>query len=515
MINSKQIGNIFLASCLFLLLLGLTMIFFISRPVFASANIAYSFAYPLQNYTKLSLENFGENRGGEVWHLGNDVVAPAGTAVTSIADGYVKNVGVYSRFGAVVLIEHTLPDASQVVSLYGHLRESDISVKAGQFVKIGQVIGYLGNREENGGWGEHLHLGIRKGGFVEISQGWVYYGLGTKSLLDKWHNPTAFIDSHARLADTGARILAGAGPIGSTHLRSFYVSGEKAEIDSWALDRHILGGADVAAADITGDGRDEIIFGAGPGSKPLVSIRDRNNKEISTFLAYNENFRGGIRVAAGDVDGDGKDEIITAPRAGGGGQVLIYEADGTRRSLEFWPYGPYFRGGIDVAVGNIDLSEPKQEIIVAPESGYKPLVKIYKPKWGNEIYSEFLAFAENFTGGVRLAVADVDLDGVDEVIVGAASRGGHVRVLEPKDGSPRGIDYFPFGPTYRSGVDVSAADFDGDGKPEIIIGSSGNSTAHIKVYRFNFQREILAEFWPYGKNFFGGCNVTGYNLNVK
>ncbi len=476
---------------------------------FSATGVAYSFRYPMDNYTRFSLENFGENRGSGVWHLGNDISGPAGTPIFSIADGIVRHTGVHTRFGMVVLVEHTLPDTSKVVSLYGHLRESDVAVKEGQVVSIGDTLGYLGTRAENGGWGEHLHLGIRKGGYVDVDSRWVYYGLGERALLNEWHDPTPFIESHMQIADPGKRILTGAGPIGSTHLRSFYISGEIAETDSRVLDRSAIGGADVAAGDIDGDGHEEIIFGAGPGWKPEVSVRNQNNEEISIFLAYAEAFKGGIRVAAGDVDGDGEDEIVTAPRKGGGGQVSIFEADGTRRSLEFWPYGPHFRGGVDVAVGQADASTSKEEIIVAPESGYKPLVKVYEPHWGNDVYSEFLAFAETFPGGVRLATGDVDLDGTEEIVVGSADMGGHVRVLEPKDGGPRGIDYFPFGPSFRSGIDVGTNDFNNDGKVEIIVGSGGRSTADVKVYRYNVQREIMADFWPYGSDFDGGCNVSG------
>jgi len=477
--------------------------------VFSGGSVAYSFRYPMDNYRKNSLENFGENRGSGVWHLGNDISGPAGTPIFSIADGVVQHTGVHTRFGMVVLVEHKLPDASRVVSLYGHLRENDVAVSEGDVVRIGQTLGYLGTRSENGGWSEHLHFGIRKGAYVDVASSWVYFGLGDKALMDEWYDPTPFIDAHIQIADPGKRILTGAGPIGSTHLRTFYITGEIAETDSRVLDRNAIGGADVAAADIDGDGHQEIVFGAGPGWKPEVSVRDENNNEISIFLAYAESFRGGIRVAAGDVDGDGKDEIVTAPRKGGGGQVSIFEADGTRRALEFWPYGPYFRGGVDVAVGQADPGTDKEEIIVAPESGYKPLVKIYEPHWGNDVYSEFLAFAETFPGGVRLASGDVDVDGTDEIVVGAASMGGHVRVLEPETGAPRGIDYFPFGSTFRSGLDVGTNDFDDDGKSEIIIGSSGRSTADVKVYRYNVQRQILATFWPYGQDFDGGCNVTG------
>ncbi len=492
-----------------LIVFGTGCLFAVS-PAPVQGGFSYAFRFPLKDYPAYSFENFGERRSGGKWHLGNDISRPAGTPVWATGDGIVRHIGEHTGFGTVILIEHNLPDLSAVVTLYGHLRHHDVRVKEGQSVSVGATIGYLGNREENGGWSEHLHFGIRKGPYVDVSAAWVYWGLGDQSLLNDWYNPTDFIATHHQLADSGQRILTGPGPVGTTHLRSFYLNGEVAEVNNFVLDSNIRGGADVAAGDIDGDGRDEIIFGAGPGAKPVVSVRDQANREISSFLAYDENFRGGIRVATGDVDGDGCDEIVTAPRRGGGGQVRIFEGDGRPRALEFWPYGRTFRGGIDVAVANVDLSTPtKEEIIVAPESGYKPWVKIYKPQMKDNLYSEFLAFGENFMGGVRVSAGNVDYDPEAEIIVGAASRGGHVRVLEAKNGAPRGIDFFPFGPYFRDGVDVGTIDYDKDGKSEIIIGSSGQSTARVKVYRFNIQREILSEFLPYSENFKNGTNVSG------
>lgn len=476
------------------------------------AQFSYSFRFPLDNYQTYSFENFGEARSGGKWHLGVDISRPAGTPVYAAADGIVRHVGEHTSFGTVILIEHQLPDLSSVVSLYGHLRGYDIKVSDGQSVSAGTTLGYIGNYSENGGWGEHLHFGIRKGAYVDVKTTWVYWGLGDQSLLNDWYSPTDFIVTHSQIADPGKRVLTGPGPAGTSHLRSFYLNGEVAEVNSLVLDPATHGGADVASGDTNGDGHDELIFGAGPGAKPEVSVRTQANEEISIFPAYDQKFRGGIRVAAGDVDGDGHDEIITAPRKGGGGQIRIFEEDGRKRSLEFWPYGPSFRGGVDVAVANVDLSTSKEEIIVAPESGYQPLVKIYKPQAEHNLYSDFLAFDKNFRGGVRVSAGNVDNDPEAEVVVGAASSGGHVRVLEAKDGAPRGIDFFPFGADFREGVDVGTIDYDSNGKSEIIIGSSGKSTARVKVYKYNIQREILLEFLPYTDNFRNGTNVSGLSL---
>lgn len=263
-------------------LAGLT---FIVSSTPALGRFSYSFRFPLDNYIKYSFENFSEARSGGKWHLGVDISRPAGTPVYATGDGIVRHIGEHTSFGTVILVEHHLPDLSSVVSLYGHLRGYDVEVKEGQSVSAGATLGYLGNRSENGGWGEHLHFGIRKGSYVDVSNTWVYWGLGAQSLLNDWYNPTDFIITHSQLADPEQRILTGPGPVGTSHIRSFYLNGEVAEVNSLVLDPKVRGGADVASGDTNGDGHEEIIFGAGPGAKPEVSVRDQSNREISIFLA--------------------------------------------------------------------------------------------------------------------------------------------------------------------------------------------------------------------------------------
>lgn len=60
--------------------------------------------------------------------------------------------------------------------------------------------------------------------------------------------------------------------------------------------------------------------GAAPGGQPLVSVYDANNQLVTSFLAYESTFTGGVRVAVADLNGDGTLDTITG--AGPGGAVL-------------------------------------------------------------------------------------------------------------------------------------------------------------------------------------------------
>jgi hypothetical protein len=81
----------------------------------------------------------------------------------------------------------------------------------------------------------------------------------------------------------------------------------------------------VAVADVNGDGMPDVITAPGPGGGPDIRVFDgRTGALIQEFMAYDPNFTGGVYVAAGDVNGDGKADIITGADAGGGPHVKVF-----------------------------------------------------------------------------------------------------------------------------------------------------------------------------------------------
>jgi hypothetical protein len=103
-------------------------------------------------------------------------------------------------------------------------------------------------------------------------------------------------------------------------------------------------------ADVNGDGRADIITGRGPGGPPQVIVFDGvTGKQLVNFNAYNPFFQGGVRVGGiEDINGDGKDDIITGAGPSGGPQIEVFDGQ-TRAALDsFFEFDPRFLGGVFV-----------------------------------------------------------------------------------------------------------------------------------------------------------------------
>ena len=94
-------------------------------------------------------------------HNGIDLAAPEGTPVYAIKDGAayacIEND---AEFGNYIILSH---DQGKMTSVYAHL--SKITVERYQYVKKGDVIGYVG--QTGMATGPHLHFEIRQGGKAE------------------------------------------------------------------------------------------------------------------------------------------------------------------------------------------------------------------------------------------------------------------------------------------------------------------------------------------------------------
>ncbi|QDU61750.1 Blue copper oxidase CueO precursor [Planctomycetes bacterium Pan216] len=233
-------------------------------------------------------------------------------------------------------------------------------------------------------------------------------------------------------------VVVGAGPGAGPHVK--VIDGTKLDqIDEngvisdsalfysfYAFDQSFRGGVSVSGGDINLDGFCDLVVGAGAGAGPHVrAFNAVGLAELASFYAYDPSFSGGVRVAAGDIVGDGFAAIITGAGFGGPPHLRVIDSEQLNNILptgeiavsalmaNFMAFDPDFLGGVFVGAGQI-TGFGYTDMIVGSGTGARGNIKIY----GNvdddplshvhhhpniEQLDSFFAFEDSYLGGVRVS----------------------------------------------------------------------------------------------------------------
>ncbi len=255
----------------------------------------------------------------------------------------------------------------------------------------------------------------------------------------------------------------------------------------------------LAIADMNGDGFDDIIT-AKRTSTGSIRVFDgltgeRFDGALSQINAFNGRTEKGAFVAAGDVNGDGQVDIIAGSALGGRGLVKVFDGRDGSLLAQTRPFGSSFIGGIRVAAGDLD-GDGRDEIVTA--KGYLGgTVKVYDLVGGGKggptslVESfRFLVGGSRYRGGVSVAVADLDGDGKDDIVTGRNTGRTLIETFSGIDGHSIAPAITPFGAAYRNGVRVATADVNGDGIADIIAGSGLKNHTQVKFFDGDTQAEL-------------------------
>ena len=249
------------------------------------------------------------------------------------------------------------------------------------------------------------------------------------------------------------------------------------------------------------------------GGGSVVQINYNNGTNLS-FFAYSSAYTGGVRVALGDINGDGIDELITGTGIGGGPHIKVFNLQGGQpvEIASFFAFEPTFMGGVYISTGDIN-NDGLADIIVGAGSSGGPRVKVFI---GNSSYfinavaplMDFFAYDPNFTGGVTVAAGNRDLNRGDEVITGAGVGGGpNVRSF---NAAGQMIDnFFAFATNITTGIFVAAGNVDSDDTADIIAGTGFGTPSQVAAFFSTGDRPTAMPFVP---GFIGGARV-GVALN--
>ena len=248
---------------------------------------------------------------------------------------------------------------------------------------------------------------------------------------------------------------------------------------------------------------ERVAVGLGPLSGAGGWIASRKGAaagfEASTWAqvpwpAYNAN-GGGVHVAAGDVDGDGLDEIVVGLGPGGAGWMVVFDdaAHGfaVLKWIQVdWPAYNAANGEVWPAVGDID-GDGRAEIVAGLGSGGLGWFEIFDDAAANFAHIawrqvDWPAYSAG-TGATHPAIGNLDGIGASEIVIGLGSGGGGY--LEVFTGAAGGFSHQAWlqvdWPAYNAANGTTfpaAGDLDGDGRAEIVVGLGNGGGGWLRVF---------------------------------
>lgn len=193
--------------------------------------------------------------------------------------------------------------------------------------------------------------------------------------------------------------------------------------------------------------------------------------------------------------------LVIAPAGYYKSDIKIYDLESRVQVKTFSAFPIAYTGGLNLAVGDLN-ADGGQEIVVAPGVGGPPQIKIFDTK-GN-LKKQFFAGPTTARGGATVALEDLDGDGRAEIIVGSGK--GQKPTVSIFDHDANLLRQFPvFDPTSIGGVSVASADVDSQAGIEVVVASGPGTVGKVATYDLTGKEKL--EITPYPK-FTGGINVT-------
>jgi hypothetical protein len=281
----------------------------------------------------------------------------------------------------------------------------------------------------------------------------------------------------------------------------------------WGSGNHTTG---IAFGDVDGDGRDELIVARRAGGNGRYYVLDDARRDFAPVVTGGSTWGSSAYAtccATGDVDGDGADEVVIGRKASDNHRFQVVKID-VRAGRET----RLFQGGDDWGSGNYTT-----DVAVGVDATGTALIGVARRAGSNARFFVYAGAADGFrllfrggtdwgSGNYATGIAFGDVDGDGRLEVGVARRAGsHGRFYVLKDVAG---DYTDFRTLHTGGdrwgssayaTGIAFGDVDGDGRDEVAV--SRRSSTNERFFVFDDMGAQFRELFGGGARW-GGSNYA-------
>lgn len=347
--------------------------------------------------------------------------------------------------------------------------------------------------------GKEYYIAIDAGAFTDTS-GNQFAGISEKE------------DWSFKVVPNSGRIATVPGFGGASQVRTFNYLGSNIYTPGfYTYGQEITTGFNISSGDLNGDGRDELVVAPQKGAAPYIRILDYlgQPKFIPGFYAYEEDMKCGVDVAVADLNNDNKDEIITIPGNGCPAQVRIFNFMGQPiLNPGFYAYEQSMTKGARIAAGDLN-GDNKAEIVTIPEQQAPAHVRLFDYTGKPKFTPGFYAYNRDLGTGGDVTIGDINGDDRNEIAtIPGPGFPAHVRFFNLVGQPKINPGFYAYGKNVKTGFNLSIGSLNSDNPEEIITSPRTNAPAQVRIFNFAGQPKFTPGFYAYPSQYNFGSDVT-------